>query len=146
MHDGFDVFGRLHARRVQAIGAGSSVGAQAPDRLVQRIGMADEETFRAADQQHVLTGGIDRRTRGAHPRDRFVEGVQRLRRVAGRILDRQPGDAGVDATADVLLEAVEVTGVAVLEIRVDRQIGRLDDVAAMRQHCVDAHRVVGPCP
>src|SRR5581483_8304525 len=50
---------------------------------------------------------------------------------------------GCDAAAHVLFQTLDVARVAVLEIGVDRQIGRFDDFAAVRQHRVQIHRVVG---
>ena len=57
-------------------------------------------------------------------RDRMIEIVERFRLVAGRILDREAGDAGLDAKPHAFGDALRLVRVAALEIGVHRQVGR----------------------
>ena len=76
---------------VQAVCAGVREGHQSADRLVE-VRPADNETFRPRSQQDPCPAGIDRLPRGPHAVDGQPELVKRLRRIAGRVLDRQAGD------------------------------------------------------
>jgi hypothetical protein len=79
---------------------------------------------------------VDRPARRAHPLDRNVDLEQRLRRIASRILDRKPGHPGLDGETHALPDAGRIRRVAVLEVRVHRQLGRRDELAKVRQYQV----------
>ena len=115
---------------------------QPADRLVE-IGASDQKAFRAAGEQDVAAGLVDRRARRLHARYRKIEVVERLGLVAGRILDREPRDPGLDAQPHALRHALGLVRIAALEIGVHRQVGRGDDLGDMRKHVVARHRRVG---
>ena len=142
LHHGLDLLAGLDAGRIEAIGAGRRIGFQAADRIVEIVDAADE-IFRPRGEHDIAAGAVDRGARRFHARDRGVEIVERLLAVIRRILDREAGDAGGDATRDVLGEAFEVIGKAVLEIGIERHVGRFRDLAKMRQHLIAALRAVG---
>ena len=60
--------------------------------------------------------------------------VERLLLVAGRVLDREPGDTGRAAARDVRGDALRIVRIAAFEIRVHRHVGRRDDLGEMREH------------
>ena len=100
LHDRRDLLPGLDARRIEAIGAGFRIGLQPVDHHGQ-IGLADQKAFAAAGQQHAAVVGIDRRPRRLDALDRESALVQRLGGIAGEILDRQPGNAGLDRARDI---------------------------------------------
>src|SRR6185437_10135125 len=61
----------------------------------------------------------------------------------GEILDRQPGDARLDAEAYILGDFARVVGIAVLEVGIDRHVGDLGELAVMRQRHVARDGAVG---
>ncbi len=68
---------------------------------------------------------------------REVELVEWIGIVAGEVLNRQPSDAGLDAARHVLGHGLGVMGEAVLEIGVERHVGRCRDLAVVGEHFVD---------
>ena len=142
LHGRLDLLARLDAGRIEAIGAGIGKGLQPADGLVH-IGPAADEALGAGGEHDVAAGLVDRRARGLHAGEREVEIVERLVRIAGRVLDRQAGDAGLDAARHVLGNAFRIVGVAALEVGVDRHVGCVRDLAEMRQHHVARHVAVG---
>ncbi len=108
-----------------------------------RSGRAVDEAFGARGEDHVAAGLVDRRARGLHAREREVEVVERVGVVAGEVLDRQPGHAGLDAARHVLGHAGGIVREAVLEIAVERHVGRLRDLAEMGEHLVHGLVAVG---
>ena len=127
-----DLIARPDAGRVETVGAGVREGLEPSDGLVE-IGPPVQEAFGARREHHVAAGLVDRRARGLHARKREVEVVERIGVVAGEILNRQPGDAGLDAARHVLGDVLGFMGEAVLEIGVERQVGRCRDLAVVRQ-------------
>lgn len=99
--------------------------------------MAEEETFRAADQHNPRIRCIDGAPRRSHQGYRFIEPVEGLLGASRRILDRESGHACLNAAADIAGELVKVRGAPVLEIGVDRQVGRLNDLREMVQSSVE---------
>ena len=136
-----DLFARLDAGRIEAIGAGVGEGLQPADRFVE-VGPVLDEAFRARGEDDIAAGFVDCVARRAHAFDRQIEIVERIGCLAGEILDRQSGDAGVDAEPDVGRDLVRIDGIAALEIGIDRHVGRLRDLAAMREHHVAGHVAV----
>src|SRR5262249_40095591 len=118
---------RPDAGRVEAVRARVRVGDEAGDRVVE-IGTALQEAFSPAGEPHVGAGAVDRRARRAHTRDRVVELIERLLVVAGRILDREPGNARGDAQPHALRNTLGLVRKAVLEIRVHRHVRGGDDL------------------
>ena len=56
---------------------------------------------------------------------------------AGGVLDGQPGHAGFDGAGDVGRHALDVVGVAGLEVGVERQVGGADQVGHVVEHVVE---------
>ena len=104
--------------------------------------MADEIAFGARRQHDVRAGGVDRRARRTDALDRMTEIVEGLARIAGGVLDREPGDAGRDAAPDILGDRFRLMRVARLEIGIHRQVGRRDDLGDMGERVVERHRPV----
>ena len=123
LHDRGDVFPGLDARRIEAIGAGLRIGVQAVDHQLE-IWLPDQKGFAAAGQQHAAVVGVDRLARRLDALDRERTLVQRLGGIAGGILDRQAGDAGLDRARDIGADLVGLVRKAALEIGVDGQIDR----------------------
>ncbi len=92
---------------------------------------------------HLAAGAIDRGARGFNSRHCRIEIIKRHAAVVRRILDRQSGDAGRDAARHVLRQAVEIVGKPVLEIGIERHVGRVRELAEMRQHLIAAQGAVG---
>ena len=131
LHDRGDLFLGLDARRIEAIGAGVRIGLQPVDHHVQ-IGLPPQEPLAAAGQQHAAVVGIDRRARRLDALDRKAALVKRLCRVAGGILDRQSGDAGLDRARDIGADLSGFMRKAALEIGIDGQIDRRAQRGEMR--------------
>ena len=74
----------------------------------------------------------------------MLEVVERLRLVAGRILDRAAGEAHAGRETDRLRGGRRLVGEAVLEVGRDRQVGRFDDGARVREGFVARDRAVAP--
>src|SRR6266404_4535475 len=83
---GADVLGGADAGGIEAVGAGVGIGFEAVHGLLD-VGPPVQETFGAADQQSVAPGLVDGLSRRANPVDGRIDVVERLRRVAGGILD-----------------------------------------------------------
>ena len=144
MH-GFDdrrdlLFG-FYAGRIEAIGAGFGVGLQTIDHH-GKIGLPDQKTFAASGQQHVALVGIDRRARRLDALDREVALVKRLGGIAGGILDRQSGDAGLDRARDIGADLLRLVREAALEIGVDGQIDRGADRGEMIADLIERDAIV----
>src|SRR5205814_2088122 len=115
------LLGRLDPRRVEAVGAGSGVCLQPPDRFLE-VGPADDEPLGAAGEHDTRAALVDRLPRRAHPLDCEFERVERLARVAGRVLDRQSGYPGRRRELHVDGDPVRIVGVSVLEVRLHRLV------------------------
>src|SRR5438874_9803805 len=102
-------------RSVEAICARLRIGIKAVDHHVQ-IGLPDQKALAAADQQHAAVVGIDRRARRLDALDRERALVKRICSVSGRILDRQPGNAGLDRARDIGSDLLGLMRKAALEI------------------------------
>jgi hypothetical protein len=74
----------------------------------------------------------------------MLEVVERLRLVAGRILDRAAHEPHPGRKTDRLCGGRRFVGKAPLEIGRDRQVGRLDDDARMRKRFVARDGAVAP--
>ena len=137
--------GVAHARRVDAVGAGSDERLQPGDRLGQRVGMAPQEALGAGRQHDAGTARgrsppgpprcAGRRRRGAKSGDAAI---------AGRVLDRQAADAGARRTDARSSTIPEVVGVAVLEVGVHGQRRGRDDRRHVVEHSSTAIAAVGP--
>ena len=77
--------------------------------------------FGTRGEDHVTACFVDCIARRAHTLYRQIEVVERISVVAGGILDRQAGNAGVDTKPDVRRDFVGIVGVAAFEIGVDRE-------------------------
>ena len=137
LHGGLDMLAGLDAGRIEAIGAGIGESLQPADGLVD-VGPAANEALGARGEHHVAAGLVDRRAGGLDARQRQVEIVERRRGLLRRVLDRQPGHAGRDAARHVRGDLVGIVGKAVLEIGVERNVGRRRELTIMRQHVVHA--------
>src|SRR6185436_16530568 len=93
---GFDLFTRLDAGRIEAIGSGINESLQAANRLVE-VGAVVDEALRARGEHDVAARFVDRVARGSYTLERKVEVVKRVAFIAGEIFNRQSGNAGVDA-------------------------------------------------
>ena len=82
--------------------------------------------------------------RRADPLDREREIEQRRVGVAGRILDRDPGDPGRDRPRDVGGHAVGLDREPALEVGVDRQLDGRRDRAHVGERLLERHTVVRP--
>jgi len=75
LHHRRDLFARLDAGRIEAIGAGRGERFQAADGLVE-IGPPADEAFAAGGKHHIAAGRIDGGARSAHARERKLEVVE----------------------------------------------------------------------
>ncbi len=89
--------------------------------------------------------GIDGRSRRLDALDRERALVKRLCRVAGGILDRQPGDAGLDRARDVGGDLLRLMRKPALEIGVDGQIDGRAQRGKMSADIVQRDAIVGLC-
>src|SRR5215472_12322372 len=140
--DGFDLLARLDAGRIETIGTSVLKSAQ-PARDIVEIGHAANEAFGARREHDLAAGAVDGGTRGFRPRNRDVERVERRSPVVRRVLDLQAGNAGRHTAGYIFRKPVEIVSVAILEIRIQRQIGRRRELGEMREHGVAAERAVG---
>ena len=132
---------RANARRVETIGARVGVGLEPRDRLGE-IGAADEEALGAPDEQRVAACLVDGAARGTHPLDGLGQFMERPGRVAGRVLDRQPRDAGLDGEPHALRHAGRIAREAAFEVGVHGQVGGGHHVPQMREGRVARDAVV----
>ena len=86
--------------------------------------MARPDRLAARGQQDFFSARVDRRARRSQPLDRFVQRVEGRIPFAGKILDREAGDARADAEPGALVDSFGVAGEAGLEIGVQRAIDR----------------------
>jgi hypothetical protein len=82
------------------------------------------------------TGGINCDARRFDPLNRKREIVEWRLVIAGRVFDRQSGNAGFYAPAHVLSDAGWVVRERIQEIRIDRQRGTRGDVTKMVEHSI----------
>src|SRR5665811_360823 len=137
-----DLLAGLDAGRVEAIGAGVSKGLQPADSLVQ-VGPAAGKALGAGGEHDVAAGLVDRRARGLHAGEREIESVERLFRIAGRILDRQSGDAGRNATRHILGDAGRIVGKAALKVGIERHVGGRGDLAEVSENLIARLLAIG---
>ena len=130
-------------RSKQAIGASLGVGDKPANRLGQ-IRTPDNEPFRSASEDYTRAGVVDRRARRPDAIDGERELEQRIGRIPGRILDRQPGNTRRDGRGHILADGRRVHGKATLKISIDGNIDGFCDGAEMRERVVDRDAVVGP--
>src|SRR5262249_11168036 len=130
-----DLFAGLDAWRIKTISPGIGECLQSADGLVE-IGSVPDETFGARGEDNTTARLVDRIARCANALDRQIEVIERLVVVAGSILDRQARNASVDAKANVRRDFIGIIGVTTFEIRIDRDIRRLCNLAAVREHHV----------
>ena len=83
-----------------------------------------------------------RAARIAFDRERELE--QRIVGVAGRVLDRDPGDPGRHRASDVGRDAVRLDREPAFEVGVDRQVDARGDRRHVAERLVEGDRVVGP--
>jgi len=102
-----------------------------------------QKRLAAAGEQDAGIVGVDRLPRRPDPRDREVPVIQRRGLVAGRILDRQAGDAGFRRACDILCNALRLDGKAALEVGVDGNIDGGADRREVIADIVDRDAVVG---
>jgi hypothetical protein len=137
---GADVRRGVDAGSVKAVRSGLGIRLEPHDRHID-IGKSDEKTLGSSDQHHVAAGGIDGESSRTHALD---GGLERKQPSPGnRILDRQSGDAGLHREAHAFADAGRIRGKAVLEVRVQRQIGRGGHHTKMLQDLTAPHAVVG---
>lgn len=103
----------------EAVGAGIRIGNGARDAGTDRH-VGDTKVLVATDEHHRGIDGVHGTARGSDPFDGMIRLVHRG---SGPILDRQGGHACVDRQGDVPRDILRTVGKAVLEIRVDRQMG-----------------------
>ena len=133
---------RRDAGRIEAVGAGLGIGGEPVDHELQIL-LPAQKRLAAAGEQDAAVVGIDRLARrlDAIDRERAIE--QRLGGVAGKILDREAGNAGLDRARDVDADLVRLVRKAVLEIGVDGNIDRRADRGEMIADVIDGDAVVG---
>ena len=90
------------------------------------------------------TALVDRRPRRPDPLHRELEIVERVGFVAGRVLDREPGDPGGRGQLHVLGDALRLDRETALEIGVDRHRDRRRDRPEMGERLVERDPVVAP--
>ncbi len=146
-HELRDVVRVANRRREETVGARIGERDESVERFAQRIGMPDVERFAATGQHDGNVRRVDRCSRGGEPLESHRSIVERLRRVAARVLDRQSRHAGPHARAHVREDAFGVVGVPRLEVRVHRERGGRDDPADVAEHVLRderRHRVGTP--
>jgi hypothetical protein len=70
---------------------------------------------------------------------RQIEIIERIGIVTGGVLDRQSGNTGVDAQPNIRRDFVGIVGVAALKICIERNIRRVCEFTAMREHHIAVH-------
>ncbi len=111
------------AGSVENIGACLGVGREAADGFAERIGMPDEVALCTCGKQNAGARGVDGGARGFDSFNRERQIVERLRRIAGGVLDRETRDPGGDAEADVFRDGIRLMRVAGFEVGVDGKVG-----------------------
>ena len=141
-HHRRNLFRRRDAGRIEAIGAGFGIGGEPVDHELQIL-LPAQERLAAAGEQDAAIVGIDRLARrpDAIDRERAIE--QRFCVVAGKILDRKAGNAGLHGARDIDADLVRLVRKAVLEIGIDGNIDRRADRGEMSADVVDGDAVVG---
>jgi hypothetical protein len=78
---------RDNTRCIEAIGAGVCVGVEPVDRFIE-IGTADQKAFGASYQKSITACLVDGFSRRANSFDCDAKVIERLGRIAGRVLYR----------------------------------------------------------
>ena len=150
LDDRRDVLDGVRPRRIEAVGAGLGEGPPAGGSPPPAASAwpVRKHSDRATSSTSPPAASIA--ARAAAMRSTASRAIEQRRGiVAGRILDRQAGDAGLDAAAHVLRHRLRRRGETGEEIRVDRQVGGFDDRADVVEHRLERHGAVGcaetPC-
>jgi ketosteroid isomerase-like protein len=130
-----------NAGRVETVGAGLGVGSESFERDGESIGVAHEPRLATSGKDHRNPRCVNGLARGFDPFDCKLYIVERRRVVSRRIFDRQSGNSRGYATRDVFGDGFRLVCITVLEIGIDWQPTRLNNVARMREHVVDNHRL-----
>src|SRR5207247_10103053 len=101
---------------------------------------SDDETVGARGE--ASAGPRDRRVRSPTALDRELELEQGSLGVAGRVLDRDPGDPGRDRAAHIRLDSLRIDGESAFEIPVDRNLDAPADVLELVQPFIDRAAVI----
>ena len=120
---------------VDHVGAGSDVGLQPGDRVIEIVDPVQEVlATRRQDQPGCSRAGRCRA-------DALHSDVERIDRLGQRVpvLDRAPRRAGGSQQLDALVDSDQVVGEAPLGVDVQRQIGRRRQRPDVRQQLVAAH-------
>jgi hypothetical protein len=117
-------------------------GLQAPDRIIE-VGPAADQVLRPRDKgkrhrQRVRDFGA-----GCHSLDCVIETVDAL---TAPILDRAADNTHFSNIAQNRSGFLRVVGVAVFQVGIDRQVGRLGDDTAILQKLGARHRALGIDP
>ena len=86
--------------------------------------MPGEQVLGPPHQQRVRARLINGHARRPEPHHRRVDVMQRIRRIARRVLDRQPRHAGFNRQPNALRDALRVGEKPAFEVSIDRQAGR----------------------
>ena len=76
--------------------------------------------------------------RSVHPFDREREIIDRMTGVAGEILDRATDHAGVGCARNRLCRGVRIVRAAILQVRIDRPVGRPGNSPAILDDGIEA--------
>ncbi len=140
-----DLFAAVQARRVEHIGAGIGIGAQAPQGVVEILATM-QEILRAGaegEREWQRTGRLDR---GSDPLQRGGELIDGLSGAPAGILDGTTDQAGLGGQADGRGAVLRSIAVAVFQVGGDRQIGGGDDRPGVFQRLGPAHRAFRIAP
>ncbi|MNI68823.1 hypothetical protein D3C73_1245370 [compost metagenome] len=85
---------------------------------------------------------IDGTTRSLEPGYAIFDAAQRMLCIAGGILDRQAGHAGVDRHRHTLVHRLRAAAETIFEVGVHRQIGRRHHHPQMGEDLIATHRPV----
>src|SRR5439155_6846988 len=123
------------------VGPGFLEGLQTPDRVVE-IGSAVEEILRARGEHECEWSRASRLRGGGDALGRVAERVDRLRGIAGCVLDRAAGEARLRGAPDRLRGGFRRIAESLLEIRRHRELRRLRDGAAVGDRLLARHMAV----
>ena len=138
-----DVVPGTDSWRVEAVCARLRIGREPSDRFCQ-IWTAHDEAFGAAGQAEsrpAVINCLSRRTNTFHRQGEFE---QRVRQIAGGILNGEPSDAARCRGGDVRMHGVRIGCEAAFEVRVDRQVDTIGHRSKVAQRVLEQHAVVGP--
>jgi hypothetical protein len=116
----------LEAGRIEHVGPGLLECLQPPDRGVD-VGTAVDQLLGPRGQNKRDRQLLCHLDRSMHALDREIEAVDRVRAVAGEILDRTARQTGLRGTPDHLGGFFRLVGAAILEVAVGREVGRGGD-------------------